>query len=90
MQHLTQMDLYLDPTSLLPVALSFMTHPDNSELLDIPVQVQFSNYQSIGGVQIPFHVQKFLNGSLSLDVQVQSAVLNSGLSSSAFAVQVSQ
>jgi hypothetical protein len=90
MQHLTQMDLYLDPTSLLPVALSFMTHPDNNELLDIPVQVQFSNYQSIGGVQIPFHVQKFLNGSLSLDVQVQSAVLNSGLSSSAFAVQVSQ
>ncbi|MGB7727413.1 MAG: hypothetical protein WBL50_05235 [Candidatus Acidiferrum sp.] len=89
-QHLSQMDLFLNPTTLLPVALSFTTHPDNNALLDIPVQVQFSNYQSIGGVQIPFQVQKFLNGTLSLDLQVQSAVLNSGLSASGFSVQVTQ
>lgn len=90
MQHLTQMDFYLNPTTLLPVALSFTTHPDDNELLDIPVQIQFSNYQNTGGVQIPFHVQKFLNGTLLLDLQVQSAALNSGLSSSAFSVQVTQ
>jgi len=89
-QHLTQMDFYLNPTTMLPVALSFTTHPDNNALLDIPVQIQFSNYQNIGGVQIPFLVQKFLNGSLSLNLQVQSATLNSGLSASAFTVQVAQ
>ncbi len=53
MQHLAQMNFYLDPTTLLPVALSFSTHPDNTELLDISVQIQFSNYQTIGGVQFP-------------------------------------
>jgi hypothetical protein len=89
-QHLSQMDLFLNSTTLLPVALSFTAHPDNNALLDIPVQVQFSNYQNVGGVQIPFHIQKFLNYSLSLDLQVQSAVLNSGLSANSFGVQVAQ
>ena len=89
-EHLTQMDFYLDPTTFLPVALSFSTHPDSNALQDIPVQIQFSDYQTVSGVQIPFHIQKFLNGSLLLDLQVQSAVLNSGLSSSGFGVQVSQ
>jgi len=90
MQHLTQMDLYLDPTSVLPVALSYAVHADDNELLDIPVQILFSNYKAIGGVEIPFHVQKLLNGSLSLDLQVQSAQMNSGLSASSFGIQVEQ
>jgi hypothetical protein len=90
MQHLTQMELYLDPATALPIALSFATHPDNNELYDIPVQILFSNYQSVNGVEIPFHVQKFLNGTLALDLQMQSAVLNSGLTASGFAVQISQ
>jgi hypothetical protein len=89
-QHLSQMELFLNPATLLPVALSFTTHPDSNALLDIPVQIQFSDYQNITGVQIPFHVQKFLNYSLSLDLQVQSAVLNSGLPSSSFGLQVAQ
>jgi hypothetical protein len=90
LQHLTQMDFYLDPTTFLPVALSFNTHPDNTELIDFPVQILFSNYQTISGVQVPFHIQKFTNGCLSLDLQVQSALLNSGLSPSGFGVQASQ
>jgi hypothetical protein len=90
LQHLTKMDFYLDPSTLRPVVLSYATHPDDNELLDIPVQIQFSNYRNIGGVQIPFHVQKFLNGSLSLDLQIQSAAVNSGLSASVFGVQIEQ
>jgi hypothetical protein len=90
LQHLTEMDFYLDPNTLLPLAVSFTAHPDNNALLDIPVQIQFSNYQKVSGVQIPFHIQKYMNGTLSIDMQVQSAVLNSGLSESTFAVQVTQ
>ncbi len=88
MQHLTQMNFYFDPTTLLPVALSFSTHPYGTELVDISVQIQFSNYQSISGVQVPMHVQEFVNGTLSLDLQLQSATLNSGLSATQFTVQV--
>ena len=89
-QHLSQMDFYLDSATLLPVALFFTTHPDSNALLDIPVQIQFSNYQKVGGVQVPFHIQRFINGSLSLDLQVQSVTFNSGLSASTFSIQVTQ
>jgi hypothetical protein len=84
--HLTQMDLYLDSTTLLPAILAFNIHPDNNAGLDIPVQILFSNYLPVNGVQIPFHVQKFINHSLALDLQFTSATLNSGLTSSSFSL----
>jgi hypothetical protein len=81
---LSAINVYLDSSSLLPVAFAFDTHPDNNALLNIPVEVYFSNYQAVNGAQVPFHIQKFLNGSLFLDLTIQSAALNSGLTVSAF------
>jgi hypothetical protein len=78
--HLSQIDLYLDPKTFLPVKLSFNTHPDNNALVDLPVLVAFSNYQTSNGVTAPMHIQQYLNGSLALDIQVGSVVVNSGLS----------
>jgi hypothetical protein len=91
LQHLTQVDIYLDSTTLLPRALSFNTHSDNNALLDIPVIIRYSNYQPANGAPngpiIAFHVQKFLNNNLVLDLQFQSANLNTGLTASAFNLQ---
>jgi hypothetical protein len=78
-------DVYLASSSLLPVAFAFNSHPDNNALLNIPVEVDFSNYEVVNGVQIPFRIQKFLNGSLFLDMTIQSANVNSALTDSAFA-----
>jgi hypothetical protein len=86
-QHLTQLDIFLDSSTLLPVALDFSTHPDNDAGLDIPVELLFSDYRPVNGTQIPFHAQKFLNNSLLLDLQFTSAQLNSGLAASSFNVQ---
>ena len=86
MQHLTQTDIYLDATSLLPSAIAFNTHADNNANLDIPVELRFSGYQAVSGAQIPFRVQKFINNSLALDLQFTSAALNSGVPVSAFSV----
>lgn len=85
--HLSQVDFFLDTTTFLPAAISFNIHPDNNALLDIPVEVRFNDYRSISGAQIPFHIQKFLNNSLLLDFQAQTATSNSGLPVSLFNVQ---
>lgn len=85
-QHLTQIDIFLDPNTYLPASIAFSMHPDRNELLDIPVEIRFSNYTPVNGAHVPFHVQKFVNNSLFLDLQFDSATLNSGLSSSTFAV----
>ena len=87
MQHLTKTDVYLDATTFLPAAIAFCTHPDNNANFDITIEIDFSNYTVVNGAQIPFHVQKFINNSLSLDLQADIAVLNSGLSASTFSVQ---
>ncbi len=87
MQHLSQMDLYLDPTTLQPVALEFNVHPDNDAGLDIPAEIQFSDYQSVNGVWVPLRVQRYLNNGLVLDLQLENVTLNSGLTTSIFEIQ---
>ncbi|MGA9670304.1 MAG: hypothetical protein WBQ94_13920 [Terracidiphilus sp.] len=71
--HLTRVDLFLDPATLRPVALDFNIHPDNNALIDIPVEIRFSNYASVDGVWIPFTVEKYVNSTLALKLQVNSA-----------------
>jgi len=87
MQHLTKMDIYLDATTNLPASLAYNIHPDNNELLDIPVEVQFSDYRNISGSQIPFHIQEFLNDSLLLDLQFRNAALNTGITAAQVGAQ---
>jgi hypothetical protein len=87
MQHLSQIDVFLDASTYFPVALDFSIHPDDNALLDIPVEIRFSGFTSANGVQVPFHIQKYLNNSLFLDIQLQAATLNSGLTASTFAIQ---
>lgn len=81
------MDFYLDSQSFLPVMVTFNTHPEGDGGTNIPVEIDFSNYQVVNGDPVPFHIQKFLNGSLLLDVTVQAVTLNSGLTDSDFSVQ---
>jgi hypothetical protein len=84
---LTETDLLLDSSTFLPAAMTFNIHPDDDMLIDIPIEVRFLDYRSVNGAQVPYHVQKFLNNGLVLDLQFQNAVINSGLSATEFTVQ---
>ena len=85
-QHLSQVDLYLDASTYLPVAIDFNIHPDNDAGLDIPIEVRFLDYRSVDGAQVPFHIQRFLNNGLVLDLQFQTITFNSGLTASSFSL----
>jgi hypothetical protein len=87
MQHLSQIDIYLDSVTFLPVACVFNIHPDDNELIDIPTEIRYSNYQIIDGVMIPFRVQKLVNGGLNIDLKFEKAIVNSGLPATIFSVQ---
>jgi hypothetical protein len=84
MQHATQIEIYLDVVTHLPSSISFNSHPDNDAKTDIPTEIRFSDYHAVNGVQVPFRVQKFLNNGLLLDLQLDAAALNTGLSASDF------
>lgn len=85
--HLTQANIYLDPATLLPVSYAFNSHPDDNAALDIPTEMRYSNYQNIGGGQLPLHVQKFINNTLAVDLQFQKASLNTGLTAAQISAQ---
>jgi hypothetical protein len=87
LQRLSQTEIFLDSASLLPWGVVVITHPDNDQTVDIPLEFRFSDYRLTNGVQVPFHVQKFLNNGLVLDLQFQTVAINSGLSASEFSIQ---
>jgi hypothetical protein len=84
---LSAMDFYLDASSFIPLGIRFNIHADNDMNINIPSEVRFAMYQQVTGIQVPFHIQRVLNGDLVLDVTVSSAVINSGLIDSIFSLQ---
>jgi hypothetical protein len=85
-QRLSQVDLYLDSTTHLPVAIDFNIHPDTDAGLNQPVEVQFSGWQPVNGIQVPSRIQKFLQGSLTLDLTALTISVNTGLPQSDFTI----
>jgi hypothetical protein len=86
-QQLSAMEIYLDASSHLPIKVAFKTHPGDNLGLNIPVEIQFSGYQQLGGIQAPSRVQEFLQGTLTLDLTVKSIATNSGIPDSDFSTQ---
>jgi hypothetical protein len=65
--------VFYDPQTFLPVSLEYFIYPDNDYSQSIPVRVAFSNYQSVTGVMLPFHIERYINRTLQLKLDVTSA-----------------
>lgn len=86
-QQLSTMDFYLNATSLLPMATAFNVYADSNIGTSIPSVVNFATYQAVNGVEVPFHIQRMLNGVVVLDIVVTNATFNTGLPDSLFSLQ---
>jgi hypothetical protein len=90
MMHLanfTKKDLWLDVASGLPSKLSFVRKDGDGAVPSVAVEFDFSNYQAVGAIKIPFTISRSLNGVLWGTIQVQSVRFNVGLSSTDFQLQ---
>lgn len=86
LQHLTTADIYLDSANSLPAELDFNLHPDNSSSLDIPVEIMYGGYKKTSGILLPTTIQKLINHSVFLDLNITGVTINSNLSPAEFAV----
>ncbi len=86
-QTLSITDYDLDPSTHLPVKARWVTHPDDDYNKSIPVEVQFSDYRDVNGVEVPFKIQRFFNGTLQLDITLSDVRFNTGLTNSDFVTQ---
>jgi len=87
MQGLSQIDIYLNSSTLLPVSILFHAHPDTDALVNIPTQINFSNYQAVQGISVPYRIQKYIQNGLVLDMALTSVELDTGLTGSDFQAQ---
>ena len=86
----TQSEIYLDPSTSLPVSMVFQIRPyhkPGAPPLSIrarpaPEEVRFLNYQNVQGRKVPFRIQLFLGQGAQaqqiMDISISSATLNSG------------
>jgi hypothetical protein len=86
-QQVSTVDYYLDSATLIPLSIVFNAHPDNDANTNIPVEVDYSNFQVVSGVIVPFHIVKTWGGTPLVDFTVTSLALNSGLPDSLFSIQ---
>lgn len=85
-QRLSQVDIFLDAATNLPVAIDFNAHPDTNATQDLPVEIQFSGWQPVNGIQVPSRIQKFLQGSLTFDLSELTVTVNTGLPQNDFTI----
>jgi hypothetical protein len=71
---LSTVDYYLDSQTALPVAIAFFTHGDTDVNAAVPVEMVFSQYQSVSGILVPFQITRMLNGSPLFQITITSAV----------------
>jgi hypothetical protein len=86
LQQASQTDLYLDSATNLPVALEFSTHPNDNALQDIHVRIEFGDYRTVGQIKAPFHISKYLQNTLLLDISINSIEVNPAVPASDFSI----
>lgn len=80
-------DIWIDPTTYLPNKISFVRREGEGANPGIQIDLFFSDYRSVQGVQFPFLVLKSFNGTPWGTFTFQSVAFNTGLPSSDFVVR---
>jgi hypothetical protein len=79
---LTQQDWYLDPSSLLPIAVAYVIPNQTDPTQFSAGSITFANYKQVGGLLVPFAFTVTVDQSES--VTVTSATFNSGIPATTF------
>jgi len=69
-------EIGLSPDSGLPAVLAYSMHPDDGSPVQVAIEIRYSDYRIIDGVRIPFHIQRYINGALQLEILASSAQIN--------------
>jgi len=69
----SRVKVFYDPQALLPTSLEYSIYSDSDDAQALDVRVVFSDYRTVAGVQLPFHIERFVNRSLQLKLDISNA-----------------
>jgi hypothetical protein len=70
----------------LPLKIEFVMISASNPNSVLPAYCAFSDYRTVGAVQVPFHVEKYANGQKQFAIQLNSVQFNTGLTDADFDV----
>jgi len=74
-QNWSATDIALDPQTALPASLRYTIYSDDG-IASLSVEVRYSSYKSISGVEIPMHIERYVNGSIQVSLDIDTAAIN--------------
>lgn len=77
-------DLFIDSTSFLLVGLTETVYSEANPQVALSHEIDFSNYQLIGGVACPFGISESVNGQQTWSISLSSLSFNAGLAEAIF------
>lgn len=83
----TVRDIWIDSSTNLPVKIAYSLRAGTGAVPTTSVEVFYSSYKLVNGVQFPFHISKSLNGTPWIDITVSSVSFNTGLADSSFSLR---
>jgi len=69
-------DLTVDPSTYLPIVLKYAIYPDHHPGVTLQIEIRYSNYKSVSGVELPMHIERYVNGVLQVSMDIESAIVN--------------
>lgn len=82
----TTKDIWIDSTTNLPLRISYEQRSALGAVAGTAVQLDFSNYKSVGGYVLPYTITRSFNGSYWGTLTIQNAQFNTGLTDAEFSV----
>lgn len=80
-------DIWLDSTSSLPVKIAWLRQPGEGAVHVTRMEIVFSNYTNVNGIQYPFQISKLYNGTPWQTITIQNVSFNTGLTDAQFQAQ---
>ena len=79
-----QFDLLIDQKTFMVLAIEDTLYPNNQPEGAFQHRVEYSDYRSIAGTQIPFRITETIAGQVTWDLHMETYVVNSGVPDSEF------
>lgn len=79
-------DIWFDSTSGLPVKIAYVRQAGEGNVPRFLVELFFSNYINVSGVQFPFQIKKSYDGTPWETITIESVSFNTGLTDANFPV----
>ena len=69
-------DAYVDPQTFDLAAIRYQVHADDNPALNIQVEIRYGQVTTVNGARIPFLIQRYINGTLQLEITIASAQIS--------------